>query len=203
MTVPATRPTTVRLPAAERRRQILDVALEVFARKGYHDASMNDVAEAAGVTKPVLYQHFGSKRALYLELLRELGERLRHAVGRATASAAGPRQQVEAGFEAYFAWVAEHRGGFEVLFAGESRRDTDFVREVAKVESEIAGAIAELIVVDGLSPDRRLLLAYGIVGMSEVTCRHWMAHDLDLTPAELARQVSDLAWKGLRGLRPA
>ena len=59
----------VRLPAHERRRQLLDVALDVFAADGFHSTSMNDVAEAAGVTKPVLYQHFASKRQLYLELL--------------------------------------------------------------------------------------------------------------------------------------
>ncbi|MFN8039974.1 MAG: TetR/AcrR family transcriptional regulator [Acidimicrobiales bacterium] len=194
---------SARLPAAERRQQLLDVALEVFSRKGFHEASMNDIADAAGVTKPVLYQHFGSKRELYLELLREMGDQLRDAVGKATAGAPGPRQQVEAGFEAYFRWVTENRGGFHVLFAGDTRRDREFVAEVLKVETEIADAIAQLIVIDGLSTDRRRLLAYGIVGISETTSRHWLADDLDLGPAELAAQVAELAWAGLRGLRPA
>lgn len=194
---------SARLPAAERRQQLLDVALDVFSRKGFHEASMNDIADAAGVTKPVLYQHFRSKRELYLELLREMGDRLGEAVGKATASAAGPRQQVEAGFEAYFRWVTENQGGFQVLFAGDTRRDREFVAEVLKVETEIADAIAQLIVVDGLSEERRRLLAYGIVGISETTSRHWLADDLDLGPAELAAQVAELAWAGLRGLRPA
>ena len=57
----------MRLPAAERRRQLLQTATEVFAVRGYHDSAMNDIADAAGVTKPVLYQHFESKRELYLE----------------------------------------------------------------------------------------------------------------------------------------
>jgi AcrR family transcriptional regulator len=74
------RPTPTRLPAARRRRQLLDVALAAFASHGFHPTSMNDVAEAAGVTKPVLYQHFRSKRALYLELLEDVGERLREAI---------------------------------------------------------------------------------------------------------------------------
>jgi AcrR family transcriptional regulator len=193
----------VRLPAAERRRQLLDVAVAVFAQEGYHDASMNEMAQAAGVTKPVLYQHFGSKRDLYLEVLREVGDRLRNTVADATLTAAGPRQQVESGFSAYFTWVADNPDGFGVLFSGDNRRDSEFLHEVAKVENEIAGTIAELIVVDGLSRDHQLLLAYGIVGLSEVTCRHWMSHDLDLGPDELAAQVAELAWKGLRGLRPA
>ncbi|MGH9249663.1 MAG: helix-turn-helix domain-containing protein, partial [Acidimicrobiales bacterium] len=58
-----------RLSASRRRHQLVDVALRVFAERGFHDASMNDIAEAAGVTKPVLYQHFTSKRGLFSELL--------------------------------------------------------------------------------------------------------------------------------------
>jgi AcrR family transcriptional regulator len=196
------RATTGRLPAPERRRQLLDVAMAQFAAEGYHDTSMNDVAEAAGVTKPVLYQHFASKRELFLELLREVGGRMRDAIGKATADAEGPRQQVEAGFAAYFRWVEANRGGFGVLFAGETRRDREFANELLSVESQIANGIAEQIVVDGLSPERRMLLAYAIVGISETTCRHWLAHELDMSPEELAAQVADLAWAGLRGLRP-
>jgi AcrR family transcriptional regulator len=78
-----------RLPAAERRSQLLEVAVRVFARDGFHATSMNDVAEAAGVTKPVLYQHFGSKRDLFVELLTEIGAELRDTVAKATADAAG------------------------------------------------------------------------------------------------------------------
>lgn len=196
------RPNTTRLPAAERRQQLLDVALEAFSQQGFSATSMNDIAEAAGVTKPVLYQHFGSKRDLYLELLRDLGGRLRADVGKATAEAAGPRQQVENGMAAYFRWVESHRAGFEILFDGETRRDREFLSEAAKVEHDIADAIASLIVVDGLDTERRRLLAYGIVGMSERTCRYWLSRHVDLTPHELAIQVADLAWAGLRGLRP-
>ena len=194
-------PGTHRLPAAERRRQLLDVALESFGREGFHLTSMNELAEAAGVTKPVLYQHFGSKRELYLEVLRDVGGRMVSDVGKAIAEADSPRQQVEAGFTAYFEWVARERHGFEVLFAGDTRRDPEFLAELGKVETEFADAIAGLIVVDGLGHEHQLLLAYGIVGIAETTCRHWIAADLDLPPAQLARAVSDLAWAGLRGLR--
>src|SRR3712207_1523157 len=92
----------VRLPAAERRRQLLDVALATFAHRGFHPTSMNEIAEAAGVTKPVLYQHFASKRQLYLELLDDVGGRPLEAIAKATASAAGPREQVVNGLTAYF-----------------------------------------------------------------------------------------------------
>jgi AcrR family transcriptional regulator len=191
---------TARLPAAERREQLLDVALRVFGEQGFHHTSMNDIAEGAGVTKPVLYQHFRSKRELYLEVLRDVGGRLRDAVAKAVVAADGPRQQVENGFKAYFGWVGSTRGGFDVLFAGETRRDVEFTAEALKVEKEIADAIAQLIVVDGLPEERRRLLAYGIVGIAETTCRHWLANDLDLVAEDLASQVAELAWAGLRGL---
>jgi len=194
---------TARLPAAERRQQLLDVALEVFSREGYHQASMNDIAEAAGVTKPVLYQHFGSKRELFAELLREVGDRMAVAIGKATAEATGPREQVIDGMRAYFEWVDSHRSGFEILFSGETRRDPEFLKQASRVEKDMAAAVGSLIVVDGLDPERQLLLGQAIVGMAEATCRHWLASGKDLAPDELAEQVAELAWKGLRGLRPA
>ncbi len=194
---------SMRLPAPARRQQLLDTALATFARFGYHDASMNDIAEAAGVTKPVLYQHFGSKRDLFLEVLSDVGGRLRAVVREATASAEGPRQQAERGFAAWFRWVSDHRDGFTVLFDSEVRRDPEFAEETAKVQRQIADAVAELIVVDGLSEERRRLLAYGVVGLGETTCRRWLAKEIDLDADELAAQVAELAWSGLRGLHPA
>jgi hypothetical protein len=123
-------------------------------------------------------------------------------VGKSVVAAQGPRQQVEDGFRAYFTWVAETDGGFEVLFAGDTRRDPEFTREALRVENDMADVIAQLIVVDGLSEERRRLLAYGIVGIAETTCRHWLVNDLDLDADILANQVAELAWAGLRGLRP-
>jgi AcrR family transcriptional regulator len=189
-----------RLPAARRRRQLLDVALTQFATQGYHQASMDDIAEAAGVTKPVLYQHFGSKRALYLELLEDVGSALLEAIAKATAEAASPHQQVEAGFAAYFGFVDEHRHAFRLLFSEDARRDAVLAEAVVRVERAIAEAVANLIEAD-LDDDHRRILAYGIVGLAEGTCRHWLAHDLDLEPGATARWLADLAWAGLRGVR--
>ena len=190
-----------RLPAHERRPQLLAVATAVFAEHGFHGASMNQVAEAAGVTKPVLYQHFRSKRELYRELVEDVGVRLEDAITKSTAQAPGPRQQVEAGFRTYFAWVAEDPASFVVLFGGATRADDDFAATALRVESTIAGAIAALIDVEGLDAEGRRVLAHGLVGIAESTSRHWMTHDLDLDPDVLAHQVAELAWAGLRGIR--
>lgn len=190
----------VRLPAPRRRRQLLDTALDVFAAKGFHATSMDDVADAAGVSKPVLYQHFRSKRDLYLALLDDVGEHLMALITAATSEAGSPRAQVERGFEAYFRFVAEHESAFRLLFGSGARRDEEFAEAVRKVEAAIAETIAGLIDVD-VDPDHRRLLAHGIVGLAEGTGRHWVAHDLDLDPGVVARRTALMAWAGLRGVR--
>ena len=189
----------VRLPAARRRRQLLDVALESFAANGFHRTSMEDIADAAGVTKPVLYQHFSSKRELYLELLDDVGRRLMELIAKAVAAAPRPREQVEAGFAAYFWFVAEHQSAFNLLFGGGARRDEEFADAVRKVENTIAESIAPLIEAE-IDADHRRILAHGLVGLAEGTGRHWVANGLDLDPTKVARRIAELAWGGLRSV---
>ena len=189
-----------RLPAAARRRQLLDIALAEFAEQGYSGVSMDRVAEAAGVTKPVLYQHFRSKRALYLELVDDVADRLEGAVVKATADAASPREQVEAGFRVYFRFVTEHRDAYRLLFSADTRRDRELTEAVLRVEETFAQAIAGLIDVEGLTEEDRLLLARGIVGIAEVTSRQSLGGGA-LDPDAVAHRVATLAWAGLRGIR--
>jgi AcrR family transcriptional regulator len=189
-----------RLPAAARRRQLLDVALGEFATHGFNGVSMDRVAEAAGVTKPVLYQHFRSKRALYLELVDDVADRLADEVVKATTDAPSPRHQVEAGFRAYFRFVTEHRDAYRLLFTADSRRDRDLTEAVLRVEEAFARIVAELIDVEGLAEPGRLLLARGIVGIAEVTSRHSLGAAV-LDPDAMASRVATLAWAGLRGIR--
>src|SRR4051812_8003488 len=162
-----------RLPAARRRRQLLDVALEVFAANGFHATSMEQVADAAGVTKPVLYQHFGSKRNLYLELLQDVGSQLTEAIAKAVTEAGSPRQQVEAGFRTYFHFVAGNMSAFTLLFGSGARRDEEFSDTVRKVEEGFAELIAPLIEA-GVTGEHRRLLAHGLVGLAEGIGRYWV-----------------------------
>src|SRR5271154_3757285 len=94
-----------RVTAEQRRQQLVAVALELFAQRGYRATTMDDIAEPAGVTKPLLYQHFSSKRALRLELFDSIARDGLAPIGRAVMRAEGPRQQVELGFAAYFRLV--------------------------------------------------------------------------------------------------
>jgi len=191
-----------RLPAARRRRQLLEVARRVFAERGFHDASMNDIAIAAGVTKPVLYQHFASKRELFAELLRDVGRDLQDAITKAVTAAETPRQMVELGFSAYFAFVDEHRNAFQLFYGGSMARDTEFAEVVSQTESAVAGLVAGLIEIDGLSDSQRQVLGHGIVGMIEGASIHWLRSSSDADPETLAQQLADLAWRGLRGVEP-
>jgi AcrR family transcriptional regulator len=190
---------SIRLSAPERRKQLLAVAVEEFGINGYHVTTMNRLAESAGVTKPVLYQHFPSKRELYLAVLRDVGERLRENIASATAMASTPHQQVEAGFGAYFGFFANEPSAFQVLFGDAARNDDDFAAVSHQVEAELAEAIAELITI-GLDADDRRLLAFGIVGLAEGSSRYWVARGLDIDPGRLATRMADLVWFGLRGV---
>ena len=196
---------TPRLPAAQRRRQLLDVALAAFSDGGFHGTSMDDVAAAAGVTKPVLYQHFGSKRALYLQLLDDVGGQLMDVIAKAAAGADGPARQVEAGFRAYFRFVEHREPAFRLLFGGGSKRDEGFAERVRLVEDAIAELIASFITAR-LPSEQTLTLAHGIVGMAESSCRYWLrqrsAGGATATADQLADQLAELAWAGLRGVGP-
>lgn len=193
---------TPRLSADARREQILDVAIDVFGRAGYFGASMNDIAEAAGVTKPVLYQHFDSKSDLYSALLDEVGSRMLDAIAKATADATNGKEQTERGFQAYFRWVAHRHDEFMLLFGGSARHDGDFSAQVRRITDDAAAAIASLIAVD-IEPTHRTTLAHAIVGLAEGASRRLVGLGEAFEPDEIAREVSALAWAGLRAINPA
>jgi AcrR family transcriptional regulator len=148
----------------------------------------------------VLYQHFASKRDLYLAVLEDVAERLRTAVLGAAGTATTPRGRVEAGFQAYVAAVVEDRWGFRLLFSGVNRQDPEFNAVSSRAERLMAGGIAELITVEGMSDEHCLVLAHGVVGLAEGMARHWLTGASTLTAEDLARDLTGLAWAGLRGL---
>ena len=190
----------MRLPAPERREQLLSVALTVFAKHGYHDTSMNDVADAAGITKPVLYQHFASKRELFLDVIEEAGHRMISAITTHATTDTDGRRRTELGFRAYFTWVAEDHDAFMLLFGSGSRRDAEFADAVRQFTSKVADAIEPLITAD-IDASHRRTLAYAIVGMTEAISRRLVEDGAKFDPEFVARQVSDLAWAGLRAVQ--
>jgi AcrR family transcriptional regulator len=157
------------------------------------------------VTKPLLYQHFSSKRALYLELVHSIARDLLEAIERAVRQADGRRQQVELGFAAYFRLVVSHEAEFRLLYGRDHADDDELGRALRTVEDAIAEAIDPLINA-GLEDDHRRLLAYGIVGMAEGASRRFLEQrptteaEADEEAQRLARRMADLAWAGLRSV---
>lgn len=207
---------TRRLPAERRRLQLLSVALDLFGTRGYHATSMEDIAERAGVTKPVLYQHFPSKSELYRELVESVGNELLETVTSDATAESAPFARVLAGFRAYFRFVGEHTAAFQLLFGGGARQSDEFAEAVGRVERSIAETIAGLIEVD-IDQEHRDLLGYAIVGLAEVTSRQWVLRreererTVAADPAApavderaegdlLAARLADLVWAGLRAL---
>ena len=189
------------MPADQRRQQLVEVARERFAQQGFHATSMDEIAEAAGVTKPVLYQHFPSKRALYVELLEETGRQLLSTLADATARAESLRERVELGFRAYFRFAIGNRSAFLFLLGTSLRSDPEFARIVEEILDAAAETIATLIEIP--APDaQRQMLANAIVGMAEsVGLRVLREPGAIVDSDQLAQWISELAWFGLRGVR--
>jgi AcrR family transcriptional regulator len=190
-------PVGMRLRAAERRAQLLGVARRLFARDGYRGASMESIAEAAGVTKPVLYQHFSSKRALYEALLAsELG-RLTEELETAFSQAEGNAERLRRGFGAYLDFVDRNEDAFRLLFTEALALDADFQQQVAEFRRWVAGRVAAIIAAEaGLPAARARALAAAIVGMAEGAAGWWLDERRPLAAGELADELAGLAWKG-------
>ena len=161
---------------------------------------MEEIAEAAGVTKPVIYQHFSSKRALYLELLSAVDDELSARLLSATAEATTGRERVERGFAEYFRFAADSSAAFRLLFGASVRNDQEFSEVADRAIERISILISALIEIDVPEAQRRVL-AHARGGMAEATSRT-LANDGEVQdPDLLASWLAEMAWFGLRGVR--
>lgn len=189
-----------RMPRDARRAQLLEVALEVFVEQGYHAASMDEIADRAGVSKPVVYQHFPGKLDLYLALLERSCETVVAGVREALSSTPDNRKRVQATMELWFTYVADRGAAFRLVFESDLTNDSDVRAQIDRVVNDSAAAIAEVIAEDtGLPADAAHLLALGLVGMGHVGARNWLTTDSDLDKHDAAALVANLAWRGISG----
>lgn len=174
--------------------------MEVFVSRGYHAAAMDEIAERAGVSKPVLYQHFPGKQDLYLALLDESISQLIEAVRTALRSTNDNRQRVAATFQAYFGYVAEHKGTFRLVFESDLTSEPAVRERIDQVDRACADMISQVIREDaGVADDEAHLLSISLVGMAQVSARYWLS-TLDSIPRDAAEQlVARLAWRGISG----
>jgi AcrR family transcriptional regulator len=193
-------PRGVRLPRTERRAQLLAAAQRVFAENGYHSAAMDEIAEEAGVSKPVLYQHFPGKLDLYIALLESHVDELVRRVQEALASTNDNRQRVPATVGAFFDFVNGDAGAFRMVFESDLRGEPLVQDAVDRAMSASVDAITETITADaGLDEDKARLLAVGLVGLSQVSARFWLAHAQSMSREEAVALTANLAWRGIGG----
>ena len=190
-----------RMPREERRAQLLEAATDVFTSKGYHAAAMDDIAEAAGVSKPVLYQHFASKLDLYLALLDSSCDRLVDVVQGALDSTENNADRVVATMDAFYEFVSSASGEFRFVFESDLTGDGQVQDRLWKVNNDIADLIAEVIADDtGLPPQQSKLLAISLVGIAQVSARYWVSGGTSkIALAEAKQLASSLAWRGISG----
>jgi len=190
--------------APERRAQILEVARRVFGASGFHAVSMETVAKEAGVTKPILYDHFLSKKELYLALIDADLAVLHQEVRKALAAPTGNRERIRASFEAYFDFVDEHAEGFRLLMQETVGADDDFRTRVAQVRDQTLSEVADLIVRESrgrLDRDHAEIIALALIGMVETVAQRDPGG-----PSAKRREAVDLlvrlAWRGITELTP-
>jgi len=190
------RPT--RLPRSARRKQLLAAAQDVFVAQGYHAAAMDDIAERAGVSKPVLYQHFPGKLELYLALLDThcdaFAEKIRNAMSATTDNS----ERVKGAMKAYFDFVSHESEAFRLVFESDLRNDPAVRARVDRMERLAVEAVTETIMADtGVSRARAEILAAGLCGAAQVAARFWLAGGREVSQEEAEQLMSTLAWRGI------
>ena len=190
--------TTPRLSRSDRRAQLLLAAKGAFVAQGYHAAAMDDIADRAGVSKPVLYQHFPSKLELYLALLGESADELVRLVEDALHNTSDNDERVHRAVEAYFSFVADNGQAYRLIFESDLRGQIRVEQIVDRATDACIAAITDTITTDtGVDPERARLLAAALVGLSQVSARYWLTQSSGVPRHEAIEMLSTLAWRGI------
>ena len=189
-----------RLPRDERRAQLLVAALEIFTSSGYHAASMDEIAERASVSKPVLYQHFPSKLDLYLAVLDLHIDSLVFAIQKAIASTRDNRSRVKATIDAYFGFIEGEGEAFRLLFESDMSVEPQVRERLERMSYDCAVAVSAVISADtGLPKDESMILAIGLIGCAQITARHWLEKGGKIDRTGASTLISSLLWRGISG----
>ncbi len=192
-----------RLPRAEREQQVLDAAHRLFAERGYREVTMDAVAAAVGVTKPLLYAYFGNKEQLYLACVSRTGEALAAAIDAAVAAASAPGEGLKAALRTFFAFVERDRGAWSVLYDETLPASGPIAEAMAGYRERIAAPVAGAFAALGGGTAQAEALAHGQLAAAEAMSRWWLRTDA-LRAAELAELLIDTLEPGLaqRALSP-
>ena len=197
MTTPTVPGPRRRVPRAERERQIVDAAVAVFGERGYANTSMEAVAERVGVTKPVLYTHFGSKEGLLLAAIGRARAELLEVVAEAASDAEDPESMLRGGIGAFFTYLDRRAPAWQ-LFCSEAGVGDDALEEIRAQQIDfIAGLLAAQV--PGTEPERLTGWAQVIVGAGE-RLAVWRGQDERVTAEQATEYLMEVVWTGLAGL---
>lgn len=195
---PQARPPGTRLPRPARRLQLLGAARDVFVAQGYHAAAMDEIAERAGVSKPVLYQHFPGKLELYLALLDESADELVRIVSEALSSTTDNRQRVAATFRAFYDFVAGTSEAFRLVFESDLSNEPAVRARLDRAMNECTDMVSQFIREDaGVSSEEAHLLGMALVGMAQVSARYWLGRERAIPKDAAEQMIARLAWRGI------
>ncbi|MEA2167237.1 MAG: hypothetical protein QOF76_537 [Solirubrobacteraceae bacterium] len=175
---------------------MLDVAGDVFAERGFHPASMDEIAERADISKPMLYAYFGSKDGLYSAYMERVGAQLLAAMDAAVDAGLAPGDQVYASMSAFLGFVDEHRPGWAVL--QRELASGTAAQDVAQIRAAIVKRMAALLAQE-LDPVYADALAHGFVGAGESLATWWLDHS-EASLEDMAARIMEIGWIGVGGV---
>ncbi|GAA1268193.1 TetR/AcrR family transcriptional regulator [Saccharothrix xinjiangensis] len=195
-----------RLPRAVRERQIMDAAVDVFSRLGFHAASMDEISEVAGISKPMLYAYLGSKEELFATCIRREATRMMEAIANGVEAEAPPDVQLWSGLRAFFGFVAENRASWQVLHRQASSQGGPFAEELADMRGRAISLVAALLVhsadfanVPRAGDKEAESLAAALVGAGESLADWWLDNP-DEPAGVVAARLMNLVWMGFGDL---
>lgn len=185
------------MPREERREALLAAARDAFVIHGYHAASMEEIADRAGVSKPVLYQHFESKLELYLALLDQgcntLLERIKTALGSTTDN----KQRLRATISVYFDLIEEPASGIKLVYSGDLINEPAVRFRVAKAEHDCAELVGSVIAQNTQIPNEQaVILGAALTGLAQNAAQRWIEQG-GVTKDLATRLLTALAWRGI------
>ncbi|MFI7306729.1 TetR/AcrR family transcriptional regulator [Micromonospora aurantiaca] len=201
-------PTFKRLPRAVREQQMLDAAVKVFSRRGFHAASMDEIADDAGISKPMVYAYLGTKEELFIACLHRESTRMMEAIAGAAAPDLPADERLWRGLRAFFGFVGAHRDGWAVLYR-QARGSQPFAAELAAMRGRLVEVVAGMLDHALRASGREIgatdleVVAYALVGASE-SLADWLADHPEADAGKTATRMMNVAWLGadqlLRGV---
>ena len=185
----------------ERREQLLDVGRSLFAERGYDGTAVEEIASRAGVSKPVVYEHFGGKEGLYAVVVDREVEQLLGMFGTAL-SGESPRELLEQACLVLLTYVEEHGDGFRILVRESPvgmERSGGFATIMSDVASQVEYILVQQFKARGFETKLAPLYSQALVGMVALAGQWWQDHRKPKRE-EVAAHLVNLAWNGLRGL---